>query len=260
MNGIQAIIMGIVEGLTEFLPISSTFHLIFTARILSLESGEFLKMFEVVIQSGAIAALAVIYTQTLLKDRRLFSLVITSFIPTALIGFALHKIIKNVFFESTGLMLGVFIGVGILFLVVEKYIQKKQYCLEKTCESMTYGQALLIGLTQACAIIPGVSRAGAVLLPMIILGYKRNEAAKYTFLLSLPTIFAASALDLYQGRQLLMGGGSDWLLLCLGFVVAMVIAYLVVKWLLQYLATHSLALFGWYRLAVGTLLLFFFKG
>jgi undecaprenyl-diphosphatase len=257
MNGIHALIMGIVEGLTEFLPISSTFHLIVTAKLLSLPSTEFVKMFEVVIQSGAIAALAIMYTQTLLKDRRLLMLVIASFIPTAIIGLALQKVIKNVFFETNWLMLAVFIGMGIVFIVVERLIKKNKYELTKSCESLTLAQAILIGLAQACSIIPGVSRAGSILVPMIIMGYKRSEAAKYTFLLSLPTIFAASALDLYKGRALLMTGGANWLALGIGFITSMIVAYLVVKWLIRYLGTHTLEIFGWYRLLVAGLLIFF---
>lgn len=253
MNIFHSLILGLVEGLTEFLPISSTFHLIVTSKILSLPSTEFLKLFEVVIQSGAIFALLFIYTKTLLSDKKLLLNVIYSFIPTATIGYFLHKIIKNVFFESSWLMLGVFIIVGILFIVIEKYALS----LTKTCEALSPKEALLIGLAQACSVVPGVSRAGSVIVAMMFMGYKRNEAAKYTFLLSLPTIFAASALDLYQGRELLMQMESGWLLIFTGTMIAFVAAYLVVKWLTSYLSTHTLAIFGWYRLAVASILVIF---
>ncbi len=257
MNNLQALIMGVVEGLTEFLPISSTFHLIITARFLALPSSEFIKMFEVVIQSGAIAALAIMYTQTLLKDRRLLWLVIASFVPTAVIGLALEKTIKNVFFETNWLMLTVFIVMGLLFILVEKSLQKSHRELVKTCDSLTPKEAILIGFAQACSIIPGVSRAGAILLPMILLGYKRSEAAKYTFLLSLPTIFAASALDLYKGRNFLTGVDSHWLTLGIGFATSAIVAYLVMKWLIHYLSHHTLEIFGWYRLLIAAYLIFF---
>jgi undecaprenyl-diphosphatase len=105
-------------------------------------------------------------------------------------------------------------------------------------------------MAQALSVIPGVSRAGSVIVAMMLLGYKRDEAAKYTFLLSLPTIFAASALDLFQGRELLMGLADGWLLLGTGFFTALIVAYIVVKWLMRYLATHTLEIFGWYRLVV----------
>jgi len=253
MNILQSLVLGIVEGLTEFLPISSTFHLIVSSKILGLPSTDFLKLFEVVIQSGAIFALVFIYTKTLLSDKKLFLNVIYSFIPTAIVGFGLHKIIKNIFFESNWLMLSVFIGIGILFIVIEKYALN----LVKTCESLTPKQAILIGLAQACSVVPGVSRAGSVIVAMMFMGYKRDEAAKYTFLLSLPTIFAASALDLYQGRAILSNLTDGWILLGVGVVVALISAYLVVKWFTSYLSTHTLEIFGWYRLALAAILVFF---
>lgn len=253
MNILQSLILGIVEGFTEFLPISSTFHLIVFSKIIGLSSSEFLKLFEVVIQSGAIFALVFIYAKTLLSDRKLLMNVIYSFIPTAIVGFALHKIIKNIFFESNWLMLFVFIGVGILFIVIEK----SSLLLTKKCESLTTKQAIIIGLAQACSVVPGVSRSGAVIVAMMFMGYKRDEAAKYTFLLSLPTIFAASALDLYQGRELLGALADGWMLLGLGLLAALVSAYIVVKWFTRYLATHTLEIFGWYRIAIAAALIIF---
>jgi len=253
MNILQSLILGIVEGLTEFLPISSTFHLIVTSRILGIPATDFVKIFEVVIQSGAIMALLFIYTKTLLNDKKLLLTVFYSFLPTAIVGFGLHKIIKTIFFESNWLMLSVFVGIGILFLVIEKY----QLSLSKKCEDITPKQAVLIGLAQACSVVPGVSRAGSVIVAMMFLGYKRDEAAKYTFLLSLPTIFAASALDLYQGRELLSGLTGSWSLIGIGFITALIVAYFVVKWFTRYLATHTLEIFGWYRLAVAAILIIF---
>lgn len=253
MNILQSFILGIVEGLTEFLPISSTFHLIVSARFLNLISSDFLKLFEVVIQSGAIVALLFLYTKTLLSDKKLLFNVFFSFIPTALIGFLLHNIIKTIFFESNWLILLAFVGMGLVFLIIEK----NPPVLTKDCAGLTGKQAVLIGLAQACSVIPGVSRAGSVIVAMMLLGYKRDEAAKYTFLLSLPTIIAASALDLFQGRELLMIISDGWLLLGIGFVTALAVAYFVVKWLTTYLSTHTLEIFGWYRLALAGILILF---
>lgn len=257
MNILQSFILGVVEGLTEFLPISSTFHLIVTSKILSLASSSYLKLFEVVIQSGAIVSLLFIYTKTLLTDKKLLGNVFLSFIPTALVGFGLHKIIKNIFFETNWLMLSVFIATGVVFLILEKYLRAHHEKLSAQCSSLTARQAIIIGFAQALSVIPGVSRAGSVIVAMMIMGYKRDESAKYTFLLSLPTIFAASALDLYQGRELFTSLTDGALLLGVGFVTAMVVAYLVVKWLTRYLATHTLELFGWYRLALAAALIIF---
>lgn len=253
MNILQSFILGIVEGLTEFLPISSTFHLIVSARFLNLISSDFLKLFEVVIQSGAIVALLFLYTKTLLTDRKLLLNVFSSFIPTAIIGFLLHNIIKTIFFESNWLMFFAFVGMGLVFLIIEK----NPPVLTKDCASLTGKQAVLIGLAQACSVIPGVSRTGSVIVAMMLLGYKRDEAAKYTFLLSLPTIIAASALDLFQGRELLMTISDGWLFLGIGFVTALAVAYFVVKWLTTYLSTHTLEIFGWYRLALAGILILF---
>ncbi len=257
MNILQSLILGVVEGLTEFLPISSTFHLIMASRLLQLPSSEFLKLFEVVIQSGAIIALLFIYTKTLLGSPKLILNVLASFVPTAIIGFGLHKIIKTVFFESDLLMFSVFIGVGILFIILEKYYGPRPQLLKKDISNITIKQAIVIGLAQACSVVPGVSRAGSVIIAMMCLGYKRDEAAKYTFLLSLPTIFGASALDLYQGRELLIGLSGSTTLIAIGFITAFIVAYGVVKWFTQYLSTHTLAIFGWYRLAVSALILIF---
>ncbi len=257
MNFWNSIILGIVEGLTEFLPISSTFHLIVTSKILGLTSTDFLKLFEVFIQSGAIFALVFIYAQSLLSNRKLLTNTLSAFIPTAIVGGILYKVIKSVFFETDWLMLTVFVLVGILFLVLEKYLKDHKVVLSKTCSNLTIKDSLLIGLAQAVSVVPGVSRAGSVIVAMMTMGYRRDEAAKFTFLLSLPTIFAASALDLYQGRELLTTTGAGWSLLALGFLTSLIVAYGVVKWLTKYLATHTLAIFGWYRLIVAAILIGF---
>jgi len=257
MNTIQTLILGIVEGLTEFLPISSTFHLIVTSKILGLEPTEYLKIFNVVIQSGAILALLLIYTKTLLNDSKLLLNVIYSFIPTGIVGFLLHNIIKNIFFESEILILVVFILVGAFFLVLEKYLSHNKIELTKDCSSLNVKQSILVGLAQALSVVPGVSRAGSVIVAMMCLGYKREEAAKYTFLLSLPTILGAGALDLYQGRELILSMASGWSTLLLGMLTALITAYFVVKWLTNYLSTHTLAIFGWYRLVVAGILIAF---
>jgi undecaprenyl-diphosphatase len=255
MNNLQAIVLGIVEGLTEFLPISSTFHLIFSAKLMGLESSEFLKLFEVIIQSGAIFALVFMYAKTLLTNHKLFANVVAAFIPTAIAGALLYKTIKNIFFETDWLMLAVFVAVGIGFIILEKSYKARKVVLSKTCHNLTLRESLIIGSSQALSVVPGVSRSGSVIVAMMLLGYKREEAAKFTFLLSLPTIFAASALDLYQGRELLSTMTGGWELLALGFLVALIVAYLIVKWFIAYISSHTLEIFGWYRLVVGGIIL-----
>lgn len=257
MNILQSLILGMIEGLTEFLPISSTFHLIMASQLMRLTSSDFLKLFEVVVQSGSVLALLFLYAKTLLSDKKLIIHVIISFIPTAIVGFGLHKIIKTIFFESNPLMFSVFIGMGVLFLLTEKYYASRSQLLRYNMTDLTVRQSILIGLAQAFSVVPGVSRAGSVIVTMMIIGYKRAEAAKYTFLLSLPTILGASILDLYQGRELLIGLSGSWSLIMVGFLTAFVVAYLVVKWFTGYLSSHTLAIFGWYRLILSALLLIF---
>ncbi len=255
MNIIQSIILGVVEGITEFLPVSSTFHLIWTSTFLQLAQSEFVKLFEVFIQGGAILAVIFLYFKEVMRDRILFVKLILSFIPTAVVGFALYKVIKGVFFERIDVTTIAFIIVGILFLLVEYFIQKRWLKIEKNMSKLSYKQAVLVGLIQSFAVLPGVSRAGAVIIGMMFLGYKRSEAAKYSFMLSVPTILAASVYDLYKMRQVAFESSDKMSILLIGFVVAFASAYAVVKWLIQYLQNNSLVFFGWYRILVGIILL-----
>lgn len=240
--------MGIVEGITEFLPISSTFHLIWTGQLMGLENSEFLKLFEVFIQSGAVLAVLLLYLKSLVKDFNLIKKLIISFLPTASVGFIFYKLIKSFFFENLWLQLAVFALVGIVFILFEKSKYAKN--LKRNIEDMSYKEALIVGFLQALAVIPGVSRAGAVIVGMMGIGVKREEAARYSFLLALPTLFIASAYDLYKSRDLLSVANENVAWLALGFVAAFLSALLVVKWFINYLRQHSLAAFGYYRLVL----------
>lgn len=255
MSLLQSAILGLVEGLTEFLPISSTFHLIFTSRLLGLAQTDFLKLFEVAVQSGAIISVLALYGRDLWRDRTLVKNVCLSFIPTAIVGFILYKIIKTFFFESSGLMTAAFITVGFVFLMIEGLVSRDEIILEKEIKGLTVSQALLIGLAQALAVVPGVSRAGAVMVFMILLGYKREESARYSFLLAVPTILAASVYDLWKMREVLAGTISAGSLLAVGWLAALISSYVVMKWFIRYLQSHTLLLFGWYRLALGGVLI-----
>lgn len=254
MSFLQAIVFGVVEGLTEFLPISSTFHLIITSRFLGLPQTDFFKLFGVAIQSGAIISVLVLYGRDLWRDRALLKNVGLSFIPTAIVGFVLYKVIKTFFFESAGLMTAAFIIMGLVFLMVEGLITRGEIILEREAGSLTFCQALLIGLAQSLAVIPGISRAGAVMVFMMLLGYQRGEAARYSFLLAVPTILAASAYDLWKMRDV-VAASSGYSLLLVGWLAALVSAYLVMRWFIRYLQSHTLLIFGWYRLVVGGVLI-----
>lgn len=257
MTIIQSIILGIVEGFTEFLPISSTFHLIWTSTVLGLAQTEFVKLFAVFIQGGAILAVVFLYWREILSNVSLFKKLVISFIPTAIVGFALYKIIKGVFFESMVAMTVIFILVGIVFLILEYLIQKGKLSIKRDIHDMSYKEAVMIGFFQSLAVMPGVSRAGSVMVGMMSMGFRREESAKYSFMLAIPTILAASALDLIQMREVLAANSSYLSLLMIGFAVATISAFFMVKWLIRYLQSNSLNLFGWYRIVAGIILLLF---
>lgn len=248
----QAIILGLVEGLTEFLPISSTFHLIFASQLMNVQSSDFLKFFEVFIQAGSILAVLFLYGKELYRDRHLqFSLLI-SFIPTALIGFLLHDTIKNVFFENNALMLSAFFLIGLIFIFFEKIPHQSTQPLEQ----LSWQQALLVGIAQALAIIPGVSRSGAVILCLLLLGKQLAAAAKYSFLLALPTICSAAALDVWKMQGQASLNKEELSILIIGSITAFMASLVILRWFINFLSKHNLAAFGYYRLIFGSLLLF----
>lgn len=257
MNYYQAIILGIVEGITEFLPVSSTFHLLHTARFLGLEQTEFTKLFEVFIQCGAVFSLVFLFQKEIWMTKKLYLKLLISTIPVLGFGFLLHSVIKDYFFENAPMLTYVFMGVGVIFIIVEMFASRHAYRLQKGLLDVTYFQALLIGMAQAFALVPGVSRSGSVILAMIFLNYKREDAASYSIALSLPTIIAATVYDLYKSRELLISSNvtSQIDVLIVGFVVSFIVAYFFAKWLVAFLQKHTLLTFGVYRIVAGIILL-----
>lgn len=253
MNILQSAILGIIEGATEYLPISSTFHLIWAGKILGIPQTEFQKLFEVVIQSGAILAVVIIFFKTIFEEKKLIKNVIVSFFPTAIVGLILYKIIKDIFFENLILQLSVFVLVGVIFIVFEKVHKKGN--LTKNAGQINIKEAVMIGLAQSLAVVPGVSRAGAVMLALMYLGVNRKEAAKYSFLLAVPTLIAASGLDLIKSRSLLFNHSGNLSLLLIGFIFSFISALFVIKWFIAYLGKNDLKPFGYYRLVIALVLL-----
>lgn len=257
MNLINAIILGVVEGLTEFLPISSTAHLIITSKILKITQTDFQKFFEVFIQSGAILAVIFLYFSYVLVNKKIINKIFFSFLPTAIVGFLLYKLIKNIFFESYFLIVFSIFFIGALFLLIESFVKNKKLKLTKSMTNINLVTAIIIGLVQALAVIPGVSRSGIVLIFMILLGYKRDESAIYSFLLAVPTIISASIFDAYQMRKIaFFTTGNIWFL-TIGFITSFLTAYLSVKWLISYLKKNSLSVFGVYRIILAVILMTF---
>jgi len=254
MNLLNIIILGFVEGITEFLPISSTAHLIITSKLLNISQTDFQKLFEVFIQSGAILSVVFLYFNQLKGNFKILKNLFFSFLPTALVGFFLYKVIKNVFFDSLNLIAFSLFFVGIFFIIIEILVNKKKIVLKKKIEEINIFHALIIGLAQSFAVIPGVSRAGAVILSMLILGYQRDQSAKYSFFLSIPTIFMASFYDLYKSKDILLTNLNQVGLLLIGFFISFIFALISVKWLLGFLKKNSLIIFGIYRILLAIIL------
>ncbi len=247
MTILHAVILGIIEGVTEFLPISSTGHLILTSHFLKLPSSEFIKNFEIVIQLGAILAVVVLYAKKLLLNRQILSQVVAAFIPTAVVGFVLYKIIKQFLLGNEVVVLwALFIG-GVLLIIFE-YFHNAPDNGGKVLENLSYRDSFIIGLFQSLAVVPGVSRAAATIVGGLILGYQRKQIVEFSFLLAVPTMLAASALDMYKSAGVF--SGAEFGTLAIGFIVSFFTALIAIKWLLAFIKTHNFIWFGIYRIMI----------
>ena len=254
MTIIDAIILGFVEGLTEFLPISSTGHLIVISSFLGLEQTNAHKTFEVAIQLGSILAVLFLFAKRLLVDKMLWVKIIIAFLPTAIFGFLFYKTIKSLFgMESVAIML--IIG-GFIFLIVEYFRRNHDDSKDKTIDNLTIKEALIIGLFQSLSMVPGTSRSGATMIGGLFAGLSRKSAAEFSFLLAIPTMFVATFYDLYKNRNEMII--DDYSLLAVGFVTAFVVAFFTVKAVMNFLTTHTFIVFGIYRIIFGILLLIIF--
>ena len=200
MDFFHAIILGIVEGLTEFLPISSTGHLILVSKLLSLPETEFLKSFEIIIQLGAILAVIVLYGRRLLTDNELMKRVVVAFIPTGLIAFFLYKYVKVLLGSPMVVVATLCIG-GVILILFERYHQEPKGELDESLSVMPYSQAVKIGLFQAISIVPGISRSGATIVGGMLLGMKREAIVEFSFLLAVPTMMVATGYDLLKNAS-----------------------------------------------------------
>ena len=254
MTIIDAIILGFVEGLTEFLPISSTGHLIVISSFLGLEQTNAHKTFEVAIQLGSILAVLFLFAKRLLVDKMLWVKIIIAFLPTAIFGFLFYKTIKSLFgMESVAIML--IIG-GFIFLIVEYFRRNHDDSKDKTINDLSIKEALTIGLFQSLSMVPGTSRSGATMIGGLFAGLSRKSAAEFSFLLAIPTMFVATFYDLYKNRHEMII--DDYSLLAVGFVTAFVVAFFTVKAVMNFLTTHTFVVFGIYRIIFGILLLIIF--
>lgn len=251
MNFLNVLILSLVEGVTEFLPISSTGHLIVVSRFLNLETTTFLTSFNLAIQLGAIGAVVVLYGRRLLRDKDLWKKVLVAFIPTGIIGLTLYKFIKSYLLGSVGVVAWA-LGLGGLGIILFEIWYKRRRRVSENLEQITYKQALYLGLAQSVSIIPGVSRAGATILGGLALGLPRSLVVEFSFLLAIPTMAAATGYDLYKSAGAFTAGDWDWLLL--GFVFSFAAAWVTIKWLLNFIKTHDFTVFGSYRVLVALLI------
>jgi undecaprenyl-diphosphatase len=260
---IKAAVMGIVEGLTEFLPVSSTGHLILTSSLLGLANDEIMKTFEVVIQSGAILAIVIVYWQLIIgalgslgsnpKSRRLVTNVIVGFLPAAVIGFLLINIIKKHLFNGP-VVASAFIVGALIILWAERRDHKPSRV--NHIDELTTLDALKVGFIQCFGMIPGTSRSGSTIIGGMLVGLSRKVATEFSFFLAIPTLIGASALSAWKVRQDLAAHWHEYLpLFAVGFIVSFLAAWVCVRWLLRYIATHTFVPFAWYRIAFGLVVL-----
>lgn len=252
MSFLEAIILGIVEGFTEFLPISSTAHLILTSEILRIPESEFLSSFIIAVQLGAIASVVLIYWRRVFFNFCVMKRVSVAFIPTAIIGYVLYSLVKGFLFESLEIIAWMLLVGGIILILFE-YWRRDRVVIETPLSEMPYMTAFTIGCIQAIAIVPGVSRAGATIVGGMLLGLGRKEIVEFSFLLAIPTMLAATGYDLMKtGSSFAV---HEWELLAVGFIVSFVSAYAGIRFLVQFVQTHSFTGFGWYRIALGAVIL-----
>lgn len=256
MTIIQSFIMGIVEGLTEFLPISSTAHLIIAGELMKIPSSDFLKSFEISIQLGAILSVIILYWKRVWNNLGIIWKLAAAFIPTSIIGLIFYKIVKNFLMESTlTIAISLFIG-GIIIIVFENWYAKKNISDNATdadLNNITYKQAATLGVVQAIAMVPGVSRSGATIIGGLGLGIKRKTIVEFSFLLAIPTMIAATALDIYKNPTVFTG--NQLTLWIIGFVTSFITAIIGVKFLIKYVQKNDFKAFGWYRIILGLIIL-----
>lgn len=257
---LKAFILGVVEGATEFLPVSSTGHLIIVGDLLNVDSDRD-NVFKIVIQLGAILAICWEYRARLghvvahvaePASVRLFTNIALAFMPAAILGLLFHDFIKEVLFSPLTVALALIVG-GFAILLIEKFKPEPD---TPTIDDLDWKHALKIGLAQSLALFPGVSRAGATILGGVVFGLSRKAAAEFSFFLAIPIMFAATGYDLYKNWNLLQV--NDLPMFVVGFVTAFVSALFMVRGLLKYVSHHDFRIFAWYRIVFGVIVLAYF--
>ncbi|MGZ3930303.1 MAG: undecaprenyl-diphosphate phosphatase [Bacteroidia bacterium] len=252
MSYLQAFIIAVIEGLTEFLPVSSTGHMMIGTAVLGIEATAFVKLFTVAIQLGAILSVVVLYVKRFFKSVNFYVKLLVAFIPAAVFGVLLGDYIDAALENVFGVAIALFLG-GIVLLFVDDWFKNNTQDSE---EDITYVKALKIGLFQCIAMFPGISRSGATIVGGMTQKLTRRNAAEFSFFLAVPTMFAATAkklLDFFkEGVQI---SGHEIGILVFGNVIAFIVALLAIRFFIGFLTKHGFKLFGWYRIAIGALLI-----
>lgn len=255
MDIFQSIILGIVEGFTEFLPISSTGHMIVVSDWLGLSQTSSTKAFEVIVQLSAILAVAFQYKEKFsIKKIELWKKLFVSFLPLAIIGFIFRHQIKELF--TISIVAYMFIIGGIVFLIVEKFYKEQSYHINDV-EKINYKQAFYIGLAQIFALIPGTSRAGATIIGGLLVGLNRKVSAEFSFLLAFPVMLAVSGYDILKHYSEFEN--ENFIVLAIGFLVTFCVAFITIKLFLKFLEKFTFVSFGIYRILFGLILLYFYS-
>ena len=252
MSILEAIIIAIVEGLTEFLPISSTGHMIITTSIMGISADQFTKLFTISIQFGTILSVLVLYWKKFFQSIDFYFKLIAGFIPAAIFGLlfsdAIDALLENILVVAMMLMIG-----GIIFILIDKWIQESE---NRTEEAVTYPRAFKIGLFQCIAMIPGVSRSAATIIGGLTQKFSKKQAAEFSFFLAVPTMFAATLKKSYDYYQLGISLNThDIQLLIIGNAVGFLVAIFAIKSFINYISNNGFKLFGYYRIAVGAIIL-----
>ena len=255
MNIVQTIILSIIEGLTEFLPISSTGHMILASSIMNISEDSFVKTFEISIQIGAILAIVLMYAKRFLKGIAIYLKLGIAFIPTGIIGIFAYHYINTYLFNPIVVSISLILG-GIVLILIDRKVTEQQSKTD-VLESISYKNAFFIGLFQSISMIPGVSRAAATIVGGIFNGLDKKQAIEFSFLLAVPTMFVATGYDLYKTP--VEFSGNEIFLLGLGLLVAFITAWIAVKVFLRIVQNYGFKYFGYYRIIIGILFLLLVK-
>lgn len=251
MTYFEALIIAIIEGLTEFLPISSTGHMILASSLMNLDDPRFAETFEIVIQLGAILAVLFLYIKRFFISITIYLKLLVAFLPTGIIGLLAYKTIKLYLFNPYVVSVSLIVG-GVVLLFLDKWSAKKE-SEYKEIEDISYVNALKIGLIQCVSMVPGVSRSAATIFGGIFSGFNRQQAAEFSFLLAIPTMFAASGYDLLKEKDNIHS--NDITILLFGALIAFIVAFIAVKAFVTFLNKYGFKHFGYYRIILGILFL-----